>query len=635
MNEKTKAENVAASRQAALLAEALQAAAGHDRYWLNTRMNIAPAIFNNRSQVSPFNQLTMAADATLKGYGTNQYITYKNAEALGMPVRPGQHGIPFNWYIWDHYVNRHDPEDIISREDYLKLDDRDKSLYKGVRHREIRHMYNIDQTSMPARDRTRYDAALKKSGSVPQGIELHKAVKTFTGRMDSNLVSIRRTGSDRAVYSSEKDAIYMPDQKRFEHYTDYVQELMRQTVSATGHGERLARETSARSGGTMPRRDAARQERLIIELASAVKMMELGQAARLAPESMEMVDYWARELREDPTLIDIVESDVNNALEVIRKAERGEHIYYTSAVNSTLTGQYREQQPKHYYIADAISRLPDMDSRTVAIIRDRKEGHADVILPDGASPKAEDEVSGMSKQRLRTALAKEGFRSVTFFNPDGHFRYRPDDWQFKDKEVTRSRLKGWTLEDQTPVELSIPLERIGRPVFDSVQFVPDEKGRWMVLIRPENEKGYAMYMDKADVNSLFTKFHSEPQAFADAKLEMAAKYHALAGAHPELKTDPGHIDIEKSMESRITRVYVYRTAEKQFFIAADIDGMEKVKPREISQDFWRRLWWSEDRDAYKKSLAALTFADILRPQQEQKETLENGESEKVGHSMRL
>ena len=36
-------------------------------------------------------------------------------------------------------------------------------------------------------------------------------------------------------YETDKDAVYMPRQKDFEHYHDYVQETLRQIVSATGH----------------------------------------------------------------------------------------------------------------------------------------------------------------------------------------------------------------------------------------------------------------------------------------------------------------------------------------------------------------------------------------------------------------
>ena len=57
-----------------------------------------------------------------------------------------------------------------------------------------------------------------------------------------------------------------------------------------------------------------------MEVASGIKMLELGLPARLSEESLKTVEYWDRELRENPFMMAALESDVNNALEVIRKA---------------------------------------------------------------------------------------------------------------------------------------------------------------------------------------------------------------------------------------------------------------------------------------------------------------------------
>ena len=62
------------------------------------------------------------------------------------------------------------------------------------------------------------------------------------------------------------------------------------------------------------------QERLVVEIASGIKMLEFGLPARLTEDSMKIVAYWSRELKENPILIDALENDVNNALEVIHKA---------------------------------------------------------------------------------------------------------------------------------------------------------------------------------------------------------------------------------------------------------------------------------------------------------------------------
>ena len=51
---------------------------------------------------------------------------------------------------------------------------------------------------------------------------------------------------------------------------------------------------------------------------------------------MKMVDFWNRELREDTNLLAAIEGDVNNSLEVIRRAEKGEKIEYATNRNISL-----------------------------------------------------------------------------------------------------------------------------------------------------------------------------------------------------------------------------------------------------------------------------------------------------------
>ena len=155
---------------------------------------------------------------------------------------------------------------------------------------------------------------------------------------------IRKSTTGTAAYDTGKDAVYIPDQKHFGNYMDYVQELVRQVVSATGHRERLSREGMVMHGGKAPSGDALRYERLIAEIASGLKMAEFGLPAKLSPESRGMVEYWTEELKENPCLIDAVESDVNNALNVIRKAEQGERMESAHDRNRQQTEGFREQE---------------------------------------------------------------------------------------------------------------------------------------------------------------------------------------------------------------------------------------------------------------------------------------------------
>lgn len=181
--------------------------------------------------------------------------------------------MPFLYYNWNKYVNRNNPDDVITKEAYAELSEQDKQQYKGVKNREIRVLFNIDQTLLPMANETAYTTALKKDGTVEdrgygdkEDKQLHGCVNGFLQKMKDNLVNVRQDGTGVAHYDTEKDVIYLPRQRDFEHYNDYVQEMMRQLVSATGHQQRLAREGMVMKNGKAPSEDAVKKERLITEI---------------------------------------------------------------------------------------------------------------------------------------------------------------------------------------------------------------------------------------------------------------------------------------------------------------------------------------------------------------------------------
>ena len=200
-----------------------------------------------------------------------------------------------------------------------------------------------------------------------------------------------------------------------------------------GHQQRLAREGMVMKNGVAPSEDAVRQERLVVELASGIKMLELGLPARLSEESLKTVEYWCRELKENPNLMDALESDVNNAIEVINKAERGEKIEYATMRNRRDTSTMQEQMPKHYFVSNEIRQHPDKETKKIVLVIDPQAKTADVILPAGASTEADNEIPGMNKGRIMRALQKDGIEQVRFYNTDGALGYRPDDSYFAEK----------------------------------------------------------------------------------------------------------------------------------------------------------------------------------------------------------
>lgn len=638
MKEKSTIEKKAEEKQIELLSTALSEASNAGGHWLNATGKGYPRFYPRGVSVSPFNALFMGLHSDRNGCKTNLFTLYSDAKARGTSVREHEQGVPFLFYNWNKYVHRNNPEEIISREAYLKLDEEQKKQYKGIHNREIRTLFNIDQTTLPYVEKETYDAILLRDGSaVERGYteadsrRLHSLFNNFLLKMRDNLVPVRSDGSGMPHYETDKDAVYMPRQRDFEHYNDYVQEALRQIVSATGHQQRLAREGMVMKNGMPPSEDAVKLERLVVEVASGIKMLDLGLPARLSEESLQLVDFWNRELKENPNLMDALESDVNNALEVIHKAEEGEKIEYATLRNRRQTSDMREQMPKHYFVADEIRQHPNKENKTIVIVIDPSSKSADVILPAGASPEVDNEIPGMNKARIGRALRREGIEHVRFFNPDGAWGYRPDDGYFAEKQVTLARLKNWSLEMLSTLNVTPAVKRADEISFDQVQMIQDDKKRWALYIKPENQSGYSIYPDKEDVNRFFSTLKQAMDNIDKVRMELGHKYYALAETQPDLKVDLFSTEVQDIDLNRIQRVSVFKSRQEGAQCVATIDG-KKLQPRSVTPQQWQRMWLAEDRNEYKRNLAATLFADVLRKGQTQEKTA--GEKQEQEDSMR-
>lgn len=635
MKEKSQFEKNAADKQVELLSEALNGAVSAGGHWLNATGKGYPKFYPKGVAVSPFNAVFMALHSDKTGSKTNLFTLYSEAKARGESVREHEKGVPFLFYNWNKYVNRNNPNDIISRNDYQQLPPEERNRYKGIHNREIRTLFTIDQTLLPLVDKNVYETLVQKHGnSVEQGFgekelrELRPRFNAFVQAISKNMVPVRTDGSGVAHYDSQKDAVYIPRQKDFEHYTDYAQETLRQIIAATGHQQRLAREGMVMKNGVPPTEDAVKQEHLISEIASGIKMLEMGLPARLSDENIKMVDYWNRELKENPNLIDAIESDVNNALEVIRKAERGEKIEYATFRNHRQTERMQEQMPKHFFVADEIKKHPDKDNKTIVLVIDRQGKSADVILPAGASLEVNNEIKGMNKQRIQSALQKSGIEHVRFYNPDGALGYRPDDRYFAEKQIEVARLKSWTLETLSTIDAHPAVKQAYDLGFEQIQMVQDDKNRWALYIKPEGKSGYSIYPDKDDLNRFFTTLKQSLDNIDKVRGELAKKYYALAESKPELKVDLFHTSDERIDLNRLQRVAVFKTKNGAILCAPTIDN-QKPQPRSVTPQQWQRMWLAEDRNSFKQHLAATLFADLLNKSQSQEQTSSEKQEEEV------
>lgn len=323
INKKTGAE-----RQAEVLVAALERANKNGGTLLNAGQKAMPQFYDKTLRITPVNALVMAMHSDSGEFKTNSYTMFNETHDRNEAVKKGQKGVPFVWQNLNQYVNKDNAEDKISRAEYNSLADAEKAKYKVNLREDVYTVFNIDQTTMSHVHKEEYAKQVEQFGSNRPTDEklLRMDVNKFIQSMKDNLVPIRKDATGIAHYDSKKDTLHIPAQKDFPSYADYVQEVTRQIVHATGVPQRLGREGLSVDGVKTPSEVQQHMEMLVEELASAHRMLELGMTAKMRPQTVEQLPNIIFELKANPTMAQKVLHDVNRTVGMIKKAENGEKI---------------------------------------------------------------------------------------------------------------------------------------------------------------------------------------------------------------------------------------------------------------------------------------------------------------------
>lgn len=323
INKKTGAE-----RQAEVLVAALERANKNGGTLLNAWQKAMPQFYDKTLRITPVNALVMAMHSDSGEFKTNSYTMFNETHDRNEAVKKGQKGVPFVWQNLNQYVNKDNAEDKISRAEYNSLADAEKAKYKVNPREDVYTVFNIDQTTMSHVHKEEYAKQVEQFGSNRPTDEklLRMDVNKFIQSMKDNLVPIRKDATGIAHYDSKKDTLHIPAQKDFPSYADYVQEVTRQIVHATGVPQRLGREGLSVDGVKTPSEVQQHMEMLVEELASAHRMLELGMTAKMRPQTVEQLPNIISELKANPTMAQKVLHDVNRTVGMIKKAENGEKI---------------------------------------------------------------------------------------------------------------------------------------------------------------------------------------------------------------------------------------------------------------------------------------------------------------------
>lgn len=459
-----------------------------------------------------------------------------------------------------------------------------------------------------------FDSPKEKKVSVPvqdHTAILNKAYSTAKAVADQSGMKYERIMVVQdAKYDKEDDKIVvsgMSEKTADEnHATLYkANDIYRAVVAAVGSEKRLDR--SGRNS-FLPEGDA-KHEKLVQELAAGVLMTRQGLPAILSKESEKLVPYWQRELTENPKMLGVLERDVNNAVETIDSILAKREVDYKK-IRGQMPGKILTENPERFSISSSLAKLPSMETKEMVVVLDKKHKTADIILPAGASLQVNNEVPGMSKKRILTALGKMGVKEVSFYNAGGGLSlHEPNDY-YKGKEVTVSKLKQYELLTQQTVDLKDKLAPKKEVKITTFEALPDDMGRYAFFIKPENEPAFAVYPNKEHVNQFYSTLKSENRVVVHNAL--AKKYYELGTKHPDARVDvitPRKVDIGDAKIERIC-ITAKRNDPKQHIIFATVNG-ERMHAS-VSKAQWNKMWLSEDMSDYKQRLAAVIFEPFIK-----------------------
>lgn len=207
---------------AAILLGALAAAKANNGVWMNKESKSNAEFIFSHTPVTAYNNIMMNLQSDQKGYRTNVFTLFNNAQKNGVAVKQGEKATPFNWTQWD-YQNLTDKNDIISNKEYEKLSDEEKKMYGKHASRLTQYIYNIDQTTYPAVGGGQFVTLLKEKGAQQESLKPSTSA-SFLKQFDEikskhpDVIVIMRKDDSYEIYKSDAkkaaEATHLPVTKQ-------------------------------------------------------------------------------------------------------------------------------------------------------------------------------------------------------------------------------------------------------------------------------------------------------------------------------------------------------------------------------------------------------------------------------------
>jgi antirestriction protein ArdC len=229
------------------------------------------------------NVLLLWAEAAEKGFGTNDWLTYKQAEAIGGQVRKGEKSVMCAFF------------DKVKKEAENEQDE--ATFYPMAK---AFFLFNVAQID-----------------GLPDGLTPTVATHEFNPIVEAEKLLAKtgarlRHGFDGAFYAHGTDEVCLPNRSRFTSESNYYATALHELSHWTGHETRLNRTFGKRFGD-----QAYALEELVAELSAAFTMGHLAMVDGTIEMHADYLQCWVRVLKSDKGAIFTAASQASKAADFI------------------------------------------------------------------------------------------------------------------------------------------------------------------------------------------------------------------------------------------------------------------------------------------------------------------------------
>jgi len=238
------------------------------------------------------NVVLLWIEASLKGYASPTWMTFKQAQAVGACVRKGEKGsmVVYANAITKTETDASTGEDSERRIPFLKS----YTVFNVAQIDGLRPMPPAPETA---------DDRLTDADRM-------KAVDAFFAMVGADL----RHGGTRAFYAPALDAITLPPFAAFENPGSYYATLGHEHIHWTGHSRRLNRLEKAPKAS-----EPYAREELVAELGAAFLCADLGVSDEPREDHASYLASWLKVLREDKRAIVTAASAAQRAVNFLHE----------------------------------------------------------------------------------------------------------------------------------------------------------------------------------------------------------------------------------------------------------------------------------------------------------------------------